>query len=131
MKSMAIMAVLAGSLLSLAFSCVQNGPVGVNPPGGDGTVEKPQVPPAATCFRDTDCVLMDEGYCRCNVGGESIAVHKDQAESYNESLKKYRDAQPLRACPQSYNCGRQKARCVNRTCRAVNADNDYYDSRQQ
>ena len=132
MKPITVMAVLAVSLLSLSFTCMENNPTDVHLPGGDGrygdTVVHPPNPPQAACFKDSDCVLVKKDCCGCQANGESIAVHKDWADSYTEQHKKYCASQPRRMCSQQYRCGEIKVQCFNRVCSAVNLD--YSDRRR-
>ena len=68
------------------------------------------------CQADEDCVLVDKGCCGCRAGGESIAVHKSQKNSYNIDLKKKCSARGFMACARWYRCDDFKAQCLNSQC---------------
>ena len=69
------------------------------------------------CQIDADCVLVDTACCGCNAGGESVAIHKSQENSYNSELKTKCSGQNM--CKQWYRCDNFKAQCHNSQCITV------------
>ncbi len=41
-----------------------------------------------SCETDSDCVKVDAGCCGCNEGGEAIAIHKNEKDSWESQLQK-------------------------------------------
>ena len=68
------------------------------------------------CKTDSDCVLVDAHCCGCANGGESIAIHKSQKNSYMSQLKKYCSRLDLYSCLAEYRCDYFKAKCMNFQC---------------
>ena len=72
-------------------------------------------PDSLACETDSDCVLVNKGCCGCSAGGESIAIHKSQQNSYINELKES-CALFIRFCPAWYRCDEFKAKCINFQC---------------
>lgn len=70
-----------------------------------------------SCTIDSDCTLVQEGCCSCNMGGKTIAINKRYEKEWNENITKN--------CPQDtvcialYNCFNYQARCIEKRCEAI------------
>ena len=72
------------------------------------------------CTKNADCVLVNKECCGCGSGGESIAVHISQKDSYNNKLDKQCDDiekkfGPL-TCHDTMRCDEFQAQCRNSKC---------------
>ena len=62
------------------------------------------------CQSDSDCVKVSPGCCKCNAGGNEIAI----AKSCMDKIKPC--AQQGVMCPQVYKCTDRQAKCVSGEC---------------
>jgi len=67
----------------------------------------------AQCVGDEDCVKVQVGYCKCNMGGEDKCVPKSEEKSYLDNLK---NCSANNICAAVYNCEIESCSCVEGRC---------------
>ena len=85
-------------------------------------------PTNPTCNTDADCVLVNKDCCGCSSGGESVAVHRSQVESYNREWEQECSSDRISVhCPSVNVCNKYQVQCYNSQCATLRYDSEGAD----